>query len=415
MRRIIGVLVGLFVLGATFVALPGASAAPAAIVLTAMTLDGGQPLQTAVVDNWGGDVLDIYGTASDTSSPNVAIGSSTCLVPPTVSGTASAFDVTCVLPILPPGTIANVTVTLGGQSATLEHAVATPVEPSVTAISGCEDNGSGDTTNCPDDGGVTVQVSGTGLTQDSVVLVGGKVCANLRFTSSTQRSCVLPPGTGTQPVTLVSATGPVETGLTLSYAAAASPPPAAPTGVTAVPADGQATVSWSTAADPDATAFRVTPSTPAGPQPAVTFAVPAAGAPATMSAVVAGLADGTPVTFTVAAENGSNVGDESQSTPAVVPAGVPSAPTGVSARLALDGVHLSWSAPATDGGSPVTGYTITPFVDGVALPAVHATTTTATLKLRTGVYVLEVAASNATGSGPFSSPTGPTLAITLFR
>ena len=44
---------------------------------------------------------------------------------------------------------------------------------------------------------------------------------------------------------------------------------------------------------------------------------------------------------------------------------VPSTPTGVTATPEDGQVVVSWSAP-DDGGSPITAYVVTPYVNGVA-------------------------------------------------
>jgi hypothetical protein len=254
-----------------------------------------------------------------------------------------------------------------------------------------------------------------------IVLVGGRVCATTLPSTATW-TCVLPAGSGTEPVTIVTSAGPVETGLDVSYAGAVTTPLPAPTGVTATAGDGEATVSWSTAADPTATAFRVTPSTPAGALPAVTFAVPGGGAPATMSVVVAGLANGVATTFTVAAVAGAQTGAESAPSAAVVPSAapagpaVPGAPGSPTARERLTGVvDVAWTAPAASGGSPVTGYRLTAYSDGSPRATVTTTGTSAQLRLPTGVYVFTVAAENAAGTGAASAPSAPLLVISLRR
>src|SRR6185369_17457203 len=50
----------------------------------------------------------------------------------------------------------------------------------------------------------------------------------------------------------------------------------------------------------------------------------------------------------------------------------PSAPTGVVATPANGAAAVSWSAPAT-GGSPLTSYTVTPYLGGVAQPTTTVT------------------------------------------
>jgi hypothetical protein len=45
------------------------------------------------------------------------------------------------------------------------------------------------------------------------------------------------------------------------------------------------------------------------------------------------------------------------------PSNTPDAPTNVVASPATGGVTISWTAPTSDGGSPIAGYAITPYID----------------------------------------------------
>jgi hypothetical protein len=88
----------------------------------------------------------------------------------------------------------------------------------------------------------------------------------------------------------------------------------------------------------------------------------------------------------------------------------PGAPTGVSALAGDSRATVLWTAP-DDGGSPITSYTVTPYVGGVAQgPQTFATadTTEVVTGLTNGTtYTFTVIATNAVGSGPESGPSDP--------
>ncbi len=75
--------------------------------------------------------------------------------------------------------------------------------------------------------------------------------------------------------------------------------------------------------------------------------------------VVTGLANGTPVSCTVFATNDVGNGATSAPSNTVTPATVPDAPTAVVASAGSGQVSVSFTAPTSNGGSAITGYTAT--------------------------------------------------------
>jgi uncharacterized repeat protein (TIGR01451 family) len=84
----------------------------------------------------------------------------------------------------------------------------------------------------------------------------------------------------------------------------------------------------------------------------------------------------------------------------------PDPPTGLAATPANGQATVSWSVPAFDGGSAITGYEVTPYVGAVpqATTIVGALTQATVTGLTNGTsYTFRVAARNALGTGPQSA------------
>jgi ankyrin repeat protein len=183
-------------------------------------------------------------------------------------------------------------------------------------------------------------------------------------------------------------------------------PPDAPTIIrTATAGNTSATVSW-TAPTSDGgspiTDYVVTPYIGYYPLAPQTFSSTAT------TQTITGLTNGTEYRFRVQAINAVGTSAYSKVTNPVTPAiTVPGAPT-VATAIAGDGqATVSWTAPASNGGSPVTGYVVTPYIGYFPLPS-QAFASTATTQVVTGLtnattYRFRVQAVNAIGTGGYST------------
>ena len=128
--------------------------------------------------------------------------------------------------------------------------------------------------------------------------------------------------------------------------------PDAPTGLTAVPGNGQVALTWTTPASDGGTAitgYRVSISPQGGPEKSTDI-------PVITNHTVTDLTNGTTYNFTVSAVNAAGLSAPSIAAGAV-PVTTPDAPTGLAAVPGRQ-VTLTWAAPASDGGAAVTGYHI---------------------------------------------------------
>jgi hypothetical protein len=184
------------------------------------------------------------------------------------------------------------------------------------------------------------------------------------------------------------------------------PVPGQVTNVHATPGASSATVSWTPPAEGGpVSSYVVTPHVGAEVLPATTVS----GSPPASTATIKGLTVGTAYTFTVQAVNVNGRGPVSAESNAVTPTGVsvPEAPTEVRASAATAQALVSWSEPASNGGSPITGYTVTPYLEGAAQTPVEVSasaSSTIVKGLTNGKsYTFTVTAANASGSGPPST------------
>jgi hypothetical protein len=183
-------------------------------------------------------------------------------------------------------------------------------------------------------------------------------------------------------------------------------PPGAPTGLSATAGALQATVSWNAPASDGGspiTEYRITPYIGSSAQTPTTVAAPAT------SKAVTGLTPGTTYTFKVVAINAAGPGPESTASNAVTPTtpNPPGPPTAVTASSGGQQATVSWTAPASDGGSPITSYVVIPYIGSTAQTPTTVNppvTSTAITGLTPGTtYTFKVAAVNVAGQGPEST------------
>lgn len=197
----------------------------------------------------------------------------------------------------------------------------------------------------------------------------------------------------------------------MASAAFAATAPGAPTSVTAVAGNAQATVTFKAPTSNGGSAitgYTVT-SSPAG-------GVDTNAGTTKLSHVITGLTNGTKYTFTVKATNAIGTGPASTASASVTPsATVPGAPTGVSAAAGNAKATVTFVAPASDGGSPITGYTVTSSPTGGVDSNAN---TTGLSHVITGLtngraYTFTVKAKNAKGSSVASAPSNSVTPVAV--
>lgn len=230
-------------------------------------------------------------------------------------------------------------------------------------------------------GGATVQVTGTGA---QAVVTGLTAGTTYVFTViATNEIGDSPASDPSNPVTVFTN-------------------PGAPTGVIAVRGNQQATLTWTAPSNTGGvplTGFQITGS----PGPTTPIEVP----PSPTAATIAGLTNGVSYVFTVVADNGS-LGPGAQSN-AVTPATTPGAPVGASAAPGNASATVTWSAPTSDGGDPISSYTVVSNPGGVTV-VVGGSTLAASVNGLTNnlTYTFTVTAANGVGAGP-PATTNPIL------
>ena len=181
--------------------------------------------------------------------------------------------------------------------------------------------------------------------------------------------------------------------------------PGSPTEVNATSGDRRSVVSWTAPTDNGGSAITgYTVTSSAGEVVTTTGAT---------SATVAGLTNGTTYTFTVVATNTAGNSPASDASTAVTPTAVPGAPTDVNATAGNTEADVSWTEPTDNGGSAITGYTITSSPSGGTATTTGATTATVAGLTNGTAYTFTVVATNAVGDSATSAASNEVTPLTV--
>ena len=225
--------------------------------------------------------------------------------------------------------------------------------------------------------------------------------------------------------------GPTSGPFSTTFSEISATTPDAPTGLTAQSGLNSVNLSWNPPASDGGSPItsytvqgRVSGTNPTSPwQSVTTIPNPITGStPYCVVTQINGnaLTDGTTYDFQVAAVNAVGQGPYSATATASTD-NVPDAPTGLTAQSGVGSVTLTWNPPASDGGSPIISYTVQYRVSGtptwtpitnanpiVVIPPLNyndpVTLQYTVIGLLNGtLYDFEVAAVNASGTGPYSA------------
>ena len=389
------------------VALTGSGpSVPGAPTNVSATAGNGQATVSWTAPSNGGSTITSY-----TITPYIG---NTAQTPTTITGSPPATSAT--INNLTNGTTYTFTVTATNSvGAGSPSTASNPVTPTAPTVPGAPTNvnataGNGQATvswTAPADGGspitsytITPYIGNTAQTPTTIT--GSPPATSATINNLTN---------GTAYTFTVTATNAIGTGLPSSPSNAVTPAaptvPGSPTNVTATPGNSQAAVTWTAPANGGSpiTSYTITPYIGNTAQTATTIT----GSPPATSATINNLTNGTAYTFTVTAINAIGTGLPSVASNAVTPAASPTAPTSVTATAGNAQATVNWTAPS-DGGSPITTYTITPYIGNTAQTPTTitgsppATTTTITGLTNGTAYTFTVTASNSAGAGPASSP-----------
>ena len=362
---------------------------------------------SAPASNGGSAITGYIVTAADSTTP--ANGNETC--------SWSSGPLTCTVTALTNGDSYTFTVTATnkagtGSASSASGAVVPATKPGVpTTVVGTFGDTSADVTwSAPASNGGSAITGYTVTAADSTTPANGhETCT---WTTGPLGCTVTSLTNGDSYTFTVTATNKAGTGSASSASSVVVPAtkPGAPTSVVATFGDTSAHVTWSAPASNGGSAitgYTVTATdstTPANGHETCSWSS------GPLTCTVTALTNGDSYTFTVTATNKAGTGPASSASSAVVPAAKPGAPTSVSGTFGDTSADVTWSAPASDGGSAITGYTVTA-ADSTTPANGHETCSWSSGPLTCPVtaltngdsYTFTVTATNKAGTGSASS------------
>ncbi len=348
---------------------------------------------TAPADN-GGLTIDSYTVTSspDGKTCTWSTGPLSCSVSGLTNGTSYTFTVTAH------NTDGNSDPSAPSNAVTPST---TPGAPTIGTATGGNASATVSWTAPADNGGLTIDsytVTASGGVNTCTWTTGPLSCSVSGLTNGTSYTFT---------VTAHNADG---NGLSSAPSNAVTPStmPDAPTILSADRGNLSAILTWTVPANNGSpiTGYTVTEVTgdSVGAHPTCSVSPPATG----NTCIVSGLTNGTTYTFTILATNVAGPGSPSAVSNSVVPSTVPSkpgTPTGVSHN---GSVAVTWTAPASDGGAAIIGYTVTASPGLLTCGTTTALTCTVLGLTNDTPYTFTVTATNVAGS----TTSDPSAAVT---
>jgi uncharacterized repeat protein (TIGR02543 family) len=336
-----------------------------------------------------------YNSNGGTSTPNPtsAISGASITLDPATSFTKDGYD----FDGWSDGTqklAASFATTMGSANSTLiaQWRIKLPAAPTFSSVTGV-------------DGGANIVVApGSGGGSPTSYTVTSSPSGGSCTIYAPATSCsVSPLNNGTAYTFTVSATNSTGTtnGATSSSSVTPAGKPGPPTGVSAVRGNGQATVTFTAPADTGGSA--ITSYTVTAYDSSGNAAGTCTGSGTTYTCT--GLTNGAAYTFKATATNALFTSDLSTASSAATPATVPNTPTSVAAAVTTAGAAtVSFTAPLVNGGSAITGFTVTSSPGGFTCTAAADASSCVVSGLTNGTaYTFSVIATNEIGNSVASS------------